>query len=641
MASAFIGLPVKIALRSGPKDFATGILSSLDPGQGTITLTEAQTSVGGAPKRAEGIKVLTRDEVAGLELLSVERRAANEQQQQPQQQNGQDGVRRGQQQAAVQSPQYASSAPSQPQHFEQHPRAAYGAPSPLPTPSPVSYSPQPSSSRSRGKRSNNSGSIRRRDNRSSNLDEGEDGDLSTAYVGQGKYDGRKRAGARAAQQAQPTSFDEDFDFSAALGSFDKARVFEDIRSQDTVDPSLRLVAHNRNPSRQQKMLPSENVLSSSELEQQQSERLAAVAARASASAMSREGSLTGGTGSESEYSSAAEGRTGGSLSAAEREAGVRRKQSGLRNLAGAGDGGDRVFITSSGRMKVPAIKQKQWREALSIAEIESSPSTSSRLSYSSLLLSQHVLALPSSIFPTPSPPHSRPTILILATEGEKALIALGAGTLLTHRGCRVAVLVPPEDGGAGGETWRAALRVLSSAGGRLVKDVADLAPTYNLILDALHPPPSPPSLSSSFSSSNLAASTSSLSLTSPRHDSAATFASTHVATALAFASPAVEWANGVDTVKIALDVPFGLDADKGSPFPSLPSPSGVFQPTHLFSYALPRAFLLSSASFLHKELESIAVVDVGFSPSVWERVGVEGFEPAVWGKEAWVEVEVR
>ncbi|GAA5867714.1 hypothetical protein JCM8547_005211, partial [Rhodosporidiobolus lusitaniae] len=85
MASAFIGLPVKIALRSGTKDFATGILSSLDPGRGTITLTEARASAGGTPKRAEGIKVLTRDEVAGLELLSVERGPADGQQQQQQQ----------------------------------------------------------------------------------------------------------------------------------------------------------------------------------------------------------------------------------------------------------------------------------------------------------------------------------------------------------------------------------------------------------------------------------------------------------------------------------------------------------------------------------------------------------------------------
>lgn len=74
MANAFVGLPVLVKLRSGPNDAVKGVLSSLDPAAGTLTLTEARTTVGGV-ERLEGIRVLSRNEVAGLELLSVSRSA--------------------------------------------------------------------------------------------------------------------------------------------------------------------------------------------------------------------------------------------------------------------------------------------------------------------------------------------------------------------------------------------------------------------------------------------------------------------------------------------------------------------------------------------------------------------------------------
>jgi len=44
MANAFVGLPVLIRLKGDTSAFVTGVLSSLDPLAGSLTLTE------GAPK---------------------------------------------------------------------------------------------------------------------------------------------------------------------------------------------------------------------------------------------------------------------------------------------------------------------------------------------------------------------------------------------------------------------------------------------------------------------------------------------------------------------------------------------------------------------------------------------------------------
>jgi hypothetical protein len=40
MATSFLGLPVLVKLRTGSADSVQGILSSLDPASGTLTLTE-------------------------------------------------------------------------------------------------------------------------------------------------------------------------------------------------------------------------------------------------------------------------------------------------------------------------------------------------------------------------------------------------------------------------------------------------------------------------------------------------------------------------------------------------------------------------------------------------------------------------
>ncbi|GAA6029139.1 hypothetical protein JCM8097_001618 [Rhodosporidiobolus ruineniae] len=636
MSAPFVGLPVLVKLNSGPHDSATGVLSSLDPVQGSLTLTECRTTLNGH-SRLEGIKVLRRQDVAGLELLSVDRGVGE-----------QDGVRRTQ---PIQQP--APAPPPQPQPTYSNLQPPYSSsPHFSPSPSPLSHSPKPATKAKRSRR-------RARNSAEESLEPepegGDEADLSTAY-GEQAYSGRRREKSATRRQPQgQASFEEDFDFSAGLKTFDKAREFERIRSTDTIDPSLRLVAHNRNPSAfrsrtpqssaQVKLLPSENVLSSQELSDQQSERLAAIAARASGSARaSQTATPTTLSASASTSTSEDEGRfataAGGGSPVDTTDGGVRRLQSQLRNLAvqGEGAGGGTGRLVTRKGVRVPTIKLRQWKEALSIADIESAPSTFRRLEHSAFSLVHYLLSTltspPHSLFPPPSPPSSRPSILLLATDCEKGVVALKAGTLLANRGCRVAVLV--EEGEGRSEGWRTGLRVLSSAGGRIVKDIADLAPTYNLLLDALSDPLPPPSSSSRPDS--LSASTSSLALpSSPRPSSDSSSPSL-------FAAQAAEWANGIDTTRVAIDVPFGLSHDSGAPLSS-PSPASAFRATHLLALALPRPCL----PVLMPSLEGAAVADVGFAPALWARVGLgedgeegEGADVrALFGAEGVVEVRLE
>ncbi|BGP18612.1 hypothetical protein JCM10213_004245 [Rhodosporidiobolus nylandii] len=574
MASSFIGLPVLIRLRTGANDSAEGVLSALDPQQGTLTLSEARVNIGGV-LRVEGIKVLRREDVAGLELLSVERgggapatAAAAQNHQQPEQ----DGVRRTQ---GLQPPV---------QHVP-YQQPAY-APSPLPSPSPLTGSPKPAAKQRRNRNGRGSGRRQKAYEEALESEDGEEADMSTAYV-----DEDTSARRRQPRHAQP-SFDDEFDFSAGLASFDKARVFDQIRSHDTVDPSLRLVAHNRNPARtmtpQTKLLPTENVLSQDELQEQQQERMAAIAARGS-----------GG--------SATATPSGGSD-----EEGGRRRETSAREALGrlSLDDGVARLVTKNG-VRVPTVKARQWKEALSISDIESSPSTLQRIESTAYALVQHIFSLP---LPTLDPPRSRPSIVLLVTDGEKGLAALRAGTLLVHRGCRVAALV--EEGVQASEGYRTGLRVLSSAGGRIVKDVADLPTSPSLVVDALSLPAS--------SSGSLSASTSSANLALTRPDTSST--------TIAFAVEAVKWAlsdSGAE-LTLAVEGPFGLDADTSEPLPTLP----LCWPTHLLCLGLPRPVALTAV----RQNVQVALADIGFAPSLWERVGVEGFELGTLGTQGIVEL---
>ncbi|GAA5899609.1 hypothetical protein JCM5296_006957 [Sporobolomyces johnsonii] len=594
MAASFIGLPVLIQLRSGGT--ASGTVAAIGASEGTITLADARISVQGAV-RLERTVVLRREEVAGLELLSVKKAEASPRAAPPVPQvlvqPGREGlepwqvdVQDGRDRIAQNLEEDAQALRGESAHGRPTGPRPY-VPSPLPSPSPASSSPGPSTPRAkRGTR----GGRRKKDVDfdHQDIEGGDEADLSTSY---NHHERRRQPPHTAAHE----SFDKDFDFGAGLRSFDKQAVFAKIRSQDETDPSLRLHAHNRNPARtpQTKLLPTESVLTVEELEAQQLEQLQFVAGSSVPQGMT--------TDEDSE------------LDAGYAGVGLRRVTNGLDALSLSGKKG---LITEAG-VSLPTVRLRQWKEALSIADIGTAPSPFQRTELSAYQLVTFVLSHLSSkldLFPMSSPsspPHARPSILLLCTDCEKANVALRSGTLLANRGFRVVALV--ED--AKSEELRTNLRVLSSAGGRIVRDLADVAPTYNLVIDALADSESSTgaSLSSSVSGPG--------SLAGGRPPFAPS----------AFSIEVARWANSLDSggiVIVSIDVPFGVDHDTGTPL--LPE---LLPPAFIFSRALPRpgaAALLSSSP----SPPQIFVADIGFPPSVWDRIGVEGFDSACWGAES-------
>lgn len=193
--------------------------------------------------------------------------------------------------------------------------------------------------------------------------------------------------------------DDDFDFSAGLAAFDKKAVFADIKvrappvseyvgartdsvrtrlqSQDATDPNSRLHAHNRNPSRartpQSKLLPSESVLSPQELYDQQQEVQILRDNKGTKIASMTPTDMHAGDVEES-----LGGGGGGGGADGEEQRNERRWQSVTGEiekiaLGGGGastNGREGVLMTASGGRPVPVINGKQWREALSIAEVK-------------------------------------------------------------------------------------------------------------------------------------------------------------------------------------------------------------------------------------------------------------------------------
>ncbi|SCZ89475.1 BZ3500_MvSof-1268-A1-R1_Chr1-1g01204 [Microbotryum saponariae] len=245
-------------------------------------------------------------------------------------------------------------------------------------------------------------------------------------VGESK---RSTSVAQHVTKPQPSNISEDFDFGAGLDQFDKQREFAAIKSQDRTDPALRLVSHNK----QTKLLPNENVLSVAELEQQ-TQQLAQSLARLDP------------------------GRT--------TQVNTTKKMK---------EGG--VLRTKRGVI-APCLTRGQYREVVSIAEIETGPTSLQRTEAGSRALGQLILS-----FQPDSNAASTPSSLCILCGSkaiEKSTLALRAGTMLVNRGYRVVAYVASMEGVA-----EAALRGFSAAGGRLGRNVADLPNDFDLVLDAI------------------------------------------------------------------------------------------------------------------------------------------------------------
>lgn len=166
----------------------------------------ARSTIGGV-ERLDGILLLAREEVAGLELLSVDRGAPLQTSNLVQA----DGVRRSTPQK-VWSPAsrlcYFTDRllPPQPLPQPTPSQPAYLSPSPVPSPSPLSGSPR--SAEQARKRGNRAG--RRKQEA-----------LQRSLQPNDEYPSHS--------PSHTPSFNEDFDFGAGLATFDKKAVFEQIR----------------------------------------------------------------------------------------------------------------------------------------------------------------------------------------------------------------------------------------------------------------------------------------------------------------------------------------------------------------------------------------------------------------------------
>ncbi|KDE02559.1 hypothetical protein MVLG_06894 [Microbotryum lychnidis-dioicae p1A1 Lamole] len=253
---------------------------------------------------------------------------------------------------------------------------------------------------------------------------------STTHSDEGGESKRSTSTAQHVTKPQPSNnISEDFDFGAGLNQFDKQREFAAIKSQDRTDPALRLVSHNK----QTKLLPNENVLSVAELEQQTQE-LAQSLARLDPA------------------------RTRVDKTNMIKEGGVLRTKRGVI---------------------APCLTRGQYREVVSIAEIETGPTSLQRTEAGSRALGQLILSFqPDSQGPSRAPPSL--CILCGSKAIKKSTLALRAGTMLVNRGYRVVAYLASMEGVA-----EAALRGFSAAGGRLGRNVADLPNDFDLVLDAI------------------------------------------------------------------------------------------------------------------------------------------------------------
>ena len=83
---------------------------------------------------------------------------------------------------------------------------------------------------------------------------------------------------------------------------------------------------------------------------------------------------------------------------------------------------------------------------------------------------------------------------------------------------------------------------------------------------------------------------------------------------------AATWANGSAGLVISLDAPFGTDHDTGTS-----TTSSSIQPDYVLCQGAARAGLGAGK-------EEVVVLDVGISPALWARVGVD-WDAGVFGGE--------
>lgn len=216
------------------------------------------------------------------------------------------------------------------------------------------------------------------------------------------------------------------------------------------------------------------------------------------------------------------------------------------------------------------------------ADIESGPTVIQRHEHAGRGLAALILSLPR----TTSGP--RPTVCLLVDDCEKGQIALRAATFLANRSCKVVAYILST--AHHGEAFRTNLRMFSSAGGRIVRSLADLddAYDYDLVVDAIADPDV---------------------LADLRPKSAEDLA-------------AGKWATESGLSLLSIDAPLGVDHDTG-----VGTTSSPLRPEYLvcLGAARPCAGVLADGG------TRVVLLDVGVPPGLWARVGVQDWEKDVFG----------
>ncbi|KAL8283252.1 hypothetical protein RQP46_006030 [Phenoliferia psychrophenolica] len=375
-------------------------------------------------------------------------------------------------------------------------------------------------------------------------------------IGTGSSRSRNSRDAPTSHHAQKQAFDDEFDFSAALATFDKAKEFAKIKIQDDTDPSLRLVAHNRNRT-QPKLAINENVLSPEELAEQNREQSSAD--------------------ETSDY--------GDEESRAPPAKPVERERRGtLLKPSSNGASVRRTFYTPTG-IKVADVRLRQLKEALSIADIETGPSAIQRAENAGRGIAAFILQTLSrdrGLFPLDQ--RRRPSICIMTGDCQKGAVALRAGAHLSNHGCKVVSYLLKTD--VQTDAFKTTLREFSSSGGRILRDLEDLQGLqFDLLIDAI-----------------------------ADNDVQATLGEKTTADLAA-----ATWASQTGVPILSIDSALGTDHDTGAPTTASP-----LKPAYV-------ACLGAVRSGCGVGSAEVVLVDIGISPSLWPRVGVEEWDAATFG----------
>lgn len=413
MAANFLGLPICVTLKDGRK--AEGTLSDINATQGSLTLDQCVVTKPEGRTVQLSAMVLQREAVSTLELLAI----SPAQQQQQQQQQSQSG---------------ASSASQQGTSIQRQVPDTEHLPTPTLAPR-DSQRTASSSSKSNRKQKKHATFAPDTFNDGSEADQSAALDSAVDETDAGEYSepqqpvpikskSSNRRARRAAKQqqheqeqheqqppqaqSQPSTLHDEFDFAAGLKSFDKAKVFDEIRNSDTSDPATLLVAHNKRVAAagakgassseryHTKLLPSQNVLDEAEKDVDDHdahsaamhERASSHGSRKKSSSSSKPAAAAAASNGSAHAKNAADvsetGEEDTENDQTEAEALVHRKKQQQHQDGANGTSASARFKTLDGGVLIPPLTAKQLQEVISLANIELGPNLLQRVSVYSI-----------------------------------------------------------------------------------------------------------------------------------------------------------------------------------------------------------------------------------------------------------------